>query len=191
MRFNMAPQASRRRLVMLFYGIFGALLLASWLMGSHNGGGFLTVGFTILVGPLLGGYFVSSSNLFGRAGLVEPFRAQKTQKYPDSARFFRIATLLHGVIDDDPELRTDERALRRRDYAHYVSHRFLGTVVGLAFLLEYLNNSPLRWSLNSIGMSVSLANSIVYCLLQIGYISFMTLPQAILLWIEPDMEELQ
>jgi len=32
-------------------------------------------------------------------------------------------------------------------------------------------------------------SSIVYCLLQIGYIWFLTLPQAILLWTEPDIEQ--
>jgi hypothetical protein len=182
-RINMAPRTHRRWLVGAFYGIFGSLLLESWFIGSHTGGGFLTIEFTLMVGPILGGYFAGIGVLSGRAGLVEPFKAQKTLKYPESASILRPSTLLHPVVDDDPELRTDERALRRRDYAHYVSHGFLGAVVSVGFILEFLNNSPL-----DIGLSSNSVNRIVYCLLQIGYISSMTLPQAILLWTEPDME---
>jgi uncharacterized membrane protein YeaQ/YmgE (transglycosylase-associated protein family) len=64
--FNLAPRARRRRLVVAFYGIFAALLLASWLMGSHTGGGSITVMFTILIGPILGGYFYGSVNSSNR-----------------------------------------------------------------------------------------------------------------------------
>jgi hypothetical protein len=187
--FDMAPRRHRRWLVAVFYGIFSALLLANWLMGSQTKGGSLTIWFTLLLGPILGGYFAGSSNLFGRAGLVEPFIVRKTLKYSESASILRPASLLHPVLDNDPELRTDERLLHRRDYAHYVSYRFLGTVFLAGFILEYFNNSSLRGGLLSIGLSSSSVNSIVYCLLQIGYILSMTLPQAILLWTEPDMEE--
>ena len=112
-------------------------------MGSHIGSGFLTIEFTLIIGPILGGYFVGIGVLSGRSGLVEPFKAQKTLKYPESASILRPSTLLHPVVDDDPELRTDERALRRRDYAHYVSHGFLSAVVSVGFILEFLSNSPL------------------------------------------------
>jgi hypothetical protein len=184
---DMATRTRRRWLVALFYGVFGALLVENWMIGSHTGGGFLTIEFTILVGPILGGYFARISGISGGRGLVEPFRPQKILKYPESASFLRPSTLLHPVVDDDPELRTDERALRRRDYAHYVSYRFLGALVAVAFIFEFAVNSILRDDLESIGMSPSSVNRIVYCLLQIGYISSMTLPQAILLWTEPDM----
>lgn len=185
---NMTPRVNRRRLVVLFYGIFGALVLANWMRGSHTGGGLWTIEFTVLVGPILGGYFAGISVLSGRARLVEPFTARKTLKYPGSASVLKPSTLLHPVVDNDPELRIDERALRRRDYAHYVSHGFLGTLISVGFILEFLSNSNIGGVIESLRLTSNDVNRIVYYLLQIGYISFMTLPQAILLWTEPDME---
>jgi hypothetical protein len=186
--FNMASRARRRRLVAVFYGVFGVLLLANWMFRSHTGGGLLTIEFTILVGPILGGYFARIGFLSAGRGLVEPFRAQTVLKYPDSATILEPSTLLHPVVDDDPELRTDERAMRRRDYAHYVAHQFLSAVVAVGFLLEYLNYSGLIGDSASNGLSPASVHRIVYCLLQIAYISSVTLPQAVLLWTEPDME---
>jgi hypothetical protein len=168
-RFSMASQIRRRRLVIVFYGIFGALLVAIWLTGSH-GGPSLTVWFTLIVGPLLGGYFGGSFNLFGIVGLVEPFSGRKT------------------IVDDDPGLRTDERSLCRRDYAHNLAYRILGTVVSVGFFLEFCNNSSLSSGIEILGLTSNVVNRIVYYLLQICYILFTTLPQAILLWTEPDME---
>jgi hypothetical protein len=185
---NMASRSRRRRLVVVFYGVLGALLVASWLMGSHIGGGFITIEFVLFVGPILGGYFARVSGISGGRGLVEPFEAQKVLKYPKSATILRPATLLRPVVDDDPELRRDERSLRRRDYAHYVSHGYLRTVLSVAFILEFLNHSPLHEDLENMGMSTGSVDRVVYFLLQIGYILCMTLPQCILLWTEPDME---
>ncbi|MDR3773225.1 MAG: hypothetical protein P4L26_07755 [Terracidiphilus sp.] len=191
MRFGMATRARRRLLVMMFYGVFGGLLLVSWLRGSHTGGGFLTIEFTLLVGPILGGYFTRIGVLAQGRGLVELFEPRKVLKYPDSATILRPSTLLRPVEDHDPELRADERSVRRRDHAHYVSQRFIGGVVSAAFLLEFSINSHAPGEPGIFGMPDVPAARIVYCLLQIGYIAVMTLPQAILLWSEPDMEDPQ
>ncbi|MGA2650320.1 MAG: hypothetical protein ABSF28_07345 [Terracidiphilus sp.] len=185
---NMAPRVNRRRLVVLFYGIFGALLLANWFMGLHSDGAYWTVMFTLLVGPILGGYFSHVGNL-GRRGLVEPFKAERVLKYPESVSILKPSTLLYPVVDNDPQLRVDERTLRRRDYAHSLAYRFLGALVSVGFILEFCSNSSsVGGGLESIGLSSNSANRIIYYLLQISYVPFLTLPQAILLWTEPDME---
>ena len=188
MRIDLATQARRRRLVVVFYGACVWLLVANWVMGSHTGGGWFTIIFTLMVGPLLGGYFASVSGISGGRGLVEPFRPTPVLVYPKSTSIFEPSTLLHPVVDKDPELRVDERALRRRDYAHYVSHGFLSGVVAVGFILEYLSNSDLLGDFARIGLNDRSVNRIVYCLLQMGYIASMTLPQAVLIWTEPDME---
>lgn len=189
MRFGMATRARRRLLVMMFYGVFGGLLLVNWLRGSHTGGGFLTIEFTLLVGPILGGQFTRVGILAQGRGLVEPFEPGKVLKYPDSATVQRPSTLLHPVEDNDPELRTDERSMRRRDHAHYVSQKYIGGVVCAAFLLEFSINSHAPGGPGIFGMPDVRVARIVYFLLQVAYIAVMTLPQAILLWTEPDMEE--
>jgi hypothetical protein len=191
---NMAPRTNRRLLVVVFYGVFGAILIASWMKGPHAGAGFWAGEFALFVGPILGGYFSGVGTLTGRRGLVEPFKAGVILKYPDSASVLKPSTLLHPVVDNDPELRIDERALRRRDYAHYVSHGFLGGLISVGFILEFLSYSNVFSYSNQGGGIESLhltsgdVNRIVYYLLQIGYICALTLPQAVLLWTEPDME---
>ena len=182
MHLKMASRRSRRQLVTVFYGAFAGLLATSWSKGSHTGGGFLTIAVILLIGPLLGGF--AGSSIFGGPGLVGPFDGRKRLKYPASASFLRPSTLLHPVVDDDPDLRNDERALRRRDYAHFVSYRFLGSLISAAFLLEFFHHSILGSAL-----SAGTVDRIIYYLLQIACITEMTLPQAVLIWTEPDMEE--
>jgi hypothetical protein len=63
-------------------------------------------------------------------------------------------------------------------------------VACVGFLLEFCNNS-FSSGIESLWLTSNVVNRIVYYLLQIGYILFLTLPQAILLWTEPDMEEEQ
>jgi hypothetical protein len=157
-RFDVASRARRRRVVITFYAVFAVILVAAWLSGDDPGGGWFTAAFTILVGPLLGGYL--SFNLFGSKGLVDSFATKDS----------------------------DERALKRRDQAHWLAYRHLGNVVIVAFLVEYLRHSSLLRYVQAIGMGPAWLERITYDLLQIGYILFLTLPSAILLWTEPDLE---
>jgi hypothetical protein len=184
--FSMASRIRRRCLIILFYGAFACLLAASWAMGSQAGAGWVTVEFTVLAGPILGGYFYGSLNLFGTTGLVEPFSGNAMIARRHGVAVTRNLPL---GVESLGELHNDERSLVRRDYAHYLSDRFLGTVVSTAFLLEFLKNASIFRFVLAIGISVGAMNNLVYSLLQVGYISFLTLPQAILLWTEPDLEE--
>jgi hypothetical protein len=190
-RISVATRARRRRLVLLFYGVFAVLLVASCLGGfmSPGGSGWATIEFTILLAPILGGYFARIGLLSSGRGIVAPFKPQKVLRYPASASLLRPESLLHPVVDIDPELRVDERALRRRDHAHYLSHEALGTVIGIAFLVAYLRNTGLLKDVQIAGSASGIMGGVVYLLLQVAYVLSMTLPAAILLWTEPDMED--
>ena len=61
-------------------------------------------------------------------------------------------------------------------------------LISVGFILEFLNYSNESGGIDLLPLTSSAVHHIVYCLLQIGYISALTLPQAILLWTEPDME---
>jgi hypothetical protein len=185
---NMAPRANRRRLVVLFYGIIGALLFVCWIRGSHTGAGFWTIEFAIFLGPILGGSFAGLGILTGRRGLVEPFEAREFLRYPDTASVLKPSSLLHPVVDNDPDLRIDERSLSRSDHAHYVSHGFLGALITVGFLLEFVNNFNQGDGIATLHLNSNDVHRITYYLLQIGFIAVCTLPQAVLLWTEPDME---
>lgn len=187
LRLNVAPRRNRRRLVVLFYVVLAALLIVSWLKVPHSGGGWIALEFTLLFGPILGGYFGRSA-LFGVRGIVEPFDGRRQLKYPASASVLRPSSLLKPVEDNDPELRTDERALGRSNYAHRVSHGYLSNVIFIGFGIEYLNYYGLLGGIERWGWSSSDLHHIVFCLLQIGWVFSMTMPQAVLLWTEPDME---
>jgi hypothetical protein len=59
-------------------------------------------------------------------------------------------------------------------------------VVFLAFLIAYIKHWPslFRWT----RLQSTSADQLIYVLLIVGVVFFETLPQAILLWTEPDME---
>ena len=86
---------------------------------------------------------------------------------------------------DEDQFRNDERELHQRDRAHYLAYQAVGWAVVLqAFLASMRILSPRvqEW--------ISMPPDRLYygCAL-VTLTMFLTLPQAILLWTEPDMEE--
>jgi hypothetical protein len=82
--------------------------------------------------------------------------------------------------------------MRRRDGAHEVAYRRLGMVVITAFLVAYFKNAALPLLLKDGTVLPSVFfDQLIYGLLIVAFILFLSLPQAILLWTEPDMEEPQ
>jgi hypothetical protein len=92
-------------------------------------------------------------------------------------------------VTDEREFLSDEREVRRRDSAHEVAYRGLGQVVIVTFLVAYIKNAtgPLLEGYG-VHFPVVFFDKLVYGLLIASFILFLTLPQAILLWTEPDME---
>jgi hypothetical protein len=81
----------------------------------------------------------------------------------------------------------DERELHRREHAHYVAYRYLGNVLVLALFAAYFRGpNPFTPALNP-ALRMFLYH-LPYVLLMADDILYVTLPQAILLWTEPDME---
>ena len=181
--FKMASRGRRRRLVLLFYSAFAALVSAAWVIDpSGYGGAYFTIDFTIFVGPLLGGYLCGWFKPFN-IGLVTPFGGNEVLRY--SARKNRSAlSKAFYPKEGFPDIRNDERELIRRDHVHFLAYRALGGLVGLAFLIEFLSSSPLSGMI-----ATGVAHRAIYILLQAGYILALTLPAAIVLWTEPDMED--
>jgi hypothetical protein len=192
--FKMASQARRRRLVLIFYAAFAALIAASWFIDpSGYGSGFMTIEFTILAGPILGGYLCGWFKPFN-VGLVQPFGGNEILKY--SAKKSRSAlSRLFYPQEGFPGIRNDERDLSKRDHAHFLAYRVLSVLFMLAFLIEFMGRpfsfhpTWTMWSL--LGVSTSGVHHAIFLLLQAGYVLALTLPPAIILWTEPDVEEEQ
>ncbi len=188
--FNMATQARRRQLVAAFYSFFSILVAVCWLVSpSGYGASFVTIEFTIFAGPILGGYLTGWIIPFSKTSMVKPFGGNQVLKYCSKSSRSALSRFFYPypAFPDADEIRNDERELNRRNYAHFVAYRILGTLLGMAFLIDFLNSSESH-ILVGIGISALLAHRLIQVFLQAGYILFLTLPAAILLWTEPDME---
>jgi hypothetical protein len=96
---------------------------------------------------------------------------------------FIVLTWLGG----DMRARGDEREIYRRDYAHYLAYYSLGYGLIAALFAGYFRGP------NPVTPHVPLAlrgflMQLPYIILGATGILYITLPQAILLWSEPDME---
>lgn len=127
-----------------------------------------------------------SASMLGGAGLVEPFNGQKVLYYPKNSGRSYWRSLFHPEVDPDPGLRVDERAVRNRDRAGYKAFNIVGTIIMIAMLVDWGGGDPDLFF--GLGMTVEQSHRVLRFLLQIGYVFTFTLPQAIMLWTEPDMD---
>ena len=82
----------------------------------------------------------------------------------------------------------DERQTHRRDHAFYVAHRQLNWVLVCALFAVSLQGptSPIRLITNSSQQKV--LDQVPFVAIFVLLLLYSTLPQAVLLWTEPDME---
>lgn len=189
--FKLASRAQRRRLVAIFYAAFATLISAAWLIDpSGYGGAFFTMYFTALFGPILGGYLCGWLKPFN-VGLVKPFGGNEVLKYSNKRNRSALSKTFYPE-GGFPGIRNDERELSQRDHAHFIAYRALALIVMLAFFLQFTQSSPFFYKhvafWTSFGFSTIALNRVTYVLLQAGYILALTLPPAVRLWTEPDME---
>lgn len=100
-----------------------------------------------------------------------------------------IALLLFfWSIAGDMAARGDEREMHRREHAHFRAYRILGISFVGAFIAEFCFRGP-----NPITPSAPLAfrgflMQLPYALLLATLFLYVSLPQAVLLWTEPDID---
>jgi len=184
---NMASQERRRRLVTLIYTGLATLMAACWFLDHWR---LSTV--TIILSAsyisrlVLGGYGAEGK------GIIKPFLGNEVRaryvKNPNST-WSRLAKRTIPKITDEREFSSDEREVHLRDSAHEVAYRRLGIVILSAFMVAYFKNGLLPLMLE-VGVVISpvFFDQAIYGLLIASFILFLTLPQSILLWTEPDME---
>jgi hypothetical protein len=177
-RIDMAPRAHRRTLVILIYSTLAALMAGACLLDRWRATGFYLVLATFLMNRLfLGGYN------FG--GLVKPFNGKPPRRSEVPPPFLLLALRVYRPEPGENEYRNDERELARRDRAHYQAYQALTMGLALMWLLA-------DWRLYAPRLVAWLpggADLAIYGLILAGILLSLTLPQVILLWSEPDMEE--
>jgi hypothetical protein len=112
------------------------------------------------------------------------------------AVLFGALFIVFTWIAGDPRIRGDEREMHRRDHAHFVAYRIL--LYGfLAIFFSYFVAIPFARHLAgfpspTLFWTVVLNGSLMQHFLFIAVcVVFGSLPQAVLLWTEPDMEQPQ
>lgn len=102
---------------------------------------------------------------------------------------FVVLWIVFTGVAGDMRARGDEREMHRRDHAHFNAYRFFNYVLMVALFA-----GPIREP-NPLAPPAPLALRGILAqpnfLAVSAFLLYLTLPQAILLWTEPDMEEAQ
>jgi len=100
-----------------------------------------------------------------------------------------LVIMFTGVAGD-MRSRGDEREMHRRDHAHYLAYRFITYCFIAALFASYFRGPNPITPLLPVVLREFLRQS-PNIILAATAIVYITLPQAILLWTEPDMEEVR
>lgn len=178
-RVDMANRRRRRTLVILLYASLAVLMAACWFLTHWRGtGAYVFFAALIACRLFLGGYY--------SGGLVKPFngRPPRQSQMPPSFLALKLHVYQPVLAADETSYRNDERELHQRDRSHYLAYQAVIFPVLLVWLLasfRIANPAIVSW----IPMP---ADAIYYGLSLIAVTLFLTLPQAVLLWTEPDMD---
>jgi len=180
-RVDMARRARRRGLVVAIYAGLVLLIVGSWFLDHWR----VTTAYLLFATIAVNRLFLRGQ-YFG--GLIKPFKGKPPRRVFGELSFAFPLVLKLGLYRPEPdesEFRNDERETHQRDRAHYLAYAPLSLGLCLLWLAS-------DWSLHTpklltwIPMEQEL---VVPGLIQVLLVMFLTLPQAILLWTEPDMED--
>jgi hypothetical protein len=170
-RICMASRMRRRWLVVMVYAGLAAMMTGTWFLDHWRISGMYLISSGFVVSWLfLGGY--------GTGGLVKLF-GERDQN-PKS-----MVPQSSSPTQKMQEGRNDERELHQRDHAHYQAYLWFAATT---FFLSMYAAPQL---LGRAHLSVDQLLNLIHGGLMSAAILLFTLPQSILLWTEPDMEELQ
>jgi hypothetical protein len=173
-RVSMAQRSRRRAIIVLIYSFLAVLVIAASASRVVNMGAYVIWAAIFACRLFLGGY--------AEGGLVKPFnKGQRNWEAPPSllSLKLRVYQPISGLGVQD---RNDERELYQRDRAHFWAYQILGVSLVVPWLTLFLSRPRVGL------LSHALANQIATGMLLASLALFLTLPQAILLWTEPDME---
>lgn len=183
MGVSMERRSARRRLVVLVYAVLGLMCAASAIFARSE---------PSLYSWTIYGTMAASTFIFGgqgRYGLIKPFPNKPPRTEPLMADVIRLqlAPMTAGTPDES-SWKNDERELSRRDRAHYQAYSALALPIIVVLLIatlglqSTLGSHGLRW------LSATMALQAIYGIALVGTALVLTLPSAIILWTEPDMD---
>ena len=179
-RIDMSARIRRRALVVLMYLAFAVLVAILWHSTHWRAAGAWVVWAVIPACRLfLGGYY--------SGGLVKRFDGKAPQQLwlPPSLLALRLNFYRPVLAADKEAYSNDERELTQRDRAHYIAYQILAAALLVPMFVASLRTTSGKDLLDRLAIPPT---EFYYGLTMIGVVLFFTLPQAILLWTEPDME---
>lgn len=178
-RVDMARRSRRRLLVVAIYAALAGLVALLWWWTGWRGTGGYAIWAAILACRLfLGGHY--------RGGLVKPFVYRKplNADTPPPLLALKLRVYQPALQTDEGEFRNDERELNQRDRAHYVAYQAIGCLIAVEALVASIRMMSPKLQ----AWMATPPDAMYYGFGLVALTLFVTLPQAILLWTEPDME---
>jgi hypothetical protein len=175
--FDMTRQEDRRKLVITIYAVLAVAMAALGWLDAWRGSGYYLVILALMMNHfLLGGY--------GRRGLVRPFDGKAPREAVMPSPMIPLGLYLR-VTSSLPEgdWRSDERETVLRGSAHYQAYQWMSAAMGALWLLSGWATAKSR----TFPVLHTAAEMLLYPVVLASVILMLTLPQAILLWTEPDM----
>jgi hypothetical protein len=179
----MQRQSARRKLVVAAYALLAAFCVSSIVYARSEP---LFYSWTIYATMAVAFFLFGGT---GRYGLIKPFPNKPPRPEPVMVEMVRLQLepLAAGTADES-RWKNDERELSRRDLAHYKAYQVTAVILVVllgvsAFGLRAVEGlQHLEW------LTVSLALNLMFAIALAGCVLALTLPAAIILWTEPDIE---
>jgi hypothetical protein len=173
--FNMDRQSVRRRLVVAVYALLALLVASGWVLDHLR-----STAAYIFWAAFFINYFVLGG--YGPEGLVRPFTGTGFRHRPIPSSLVELELYAAGNLEKTPsDYRNDERELQRRDRVHYQAYQALCVLLAGIWLIAVWTLHPPRF------IPAGLLPFLLYLIVFPATLLAITLPQAIILWTEPDL----
>jgi hypothetical protein len=183
----MEQQRARRKLVVGVYSVLLLFCLGSMVFARAQP---LLYSWTIYAAMGAGIFIFGGTGGFGgRWGLIKPFPNKAPRQEGAMLEVIRLqlAPMTAGSPDES-SWRNDERELSRRDRAHYQAFQVVGSAVMVILVVATFGLRSAMGLHHSEWLTVTLALNVIYAVALIAAMLVVTLPAAIILWNEPDMD---
>lgn len=172
---NMETRSARRRLVVAVYVLLFLLGLGGWFLDHLR-----TTGVYFYFAAFLINYVAFGG--YSPGGLIKPFSGKVPRNAPIPSSLVELELRMAGapIERDANEYRNDERELARRDRVHYQAYQAVIVLFCPIWLIAIWENHPPHF------IPPGLLPMLLYVIVLPAIALAITLPQAILLWSEPD-----
>jgi hypothetical protein len=179
----MQQQSARRKLVVVVYAVLGAVCVASMVFAQTEP--FLYS--WAIYATMIVAFFVFGGS--GRYGLIKPFPNKPPRQEPTMVDVIRLqlAPMTAGTPEES-SWKNDERELSRRNLAHYQAFQVIGIAVMVILVVATFGLRSVMGLRHAEWLTVTLALNAIYVMALIGSMLVVTLPAAIILWTEPDID---